>query len=78
MCKQAQEHMAVDQYGQTYHALGPHPRKALLERLYAKKATRMFVDKKGGPPVHIGWIIRGHWLTVYEVARMERAAAEGR
>jgi hypothetical protein len=68
------EHMAVDQYGKTYHALGAHPRKALLEKLGRAKAARMYVDTKDGRPLHVGWIIAGHWLTVYEVKRMEHAA----
>lgn len=67
-------HMAIDQYGQTHHGLGKHPRKALLERLARKSARKMYVDKANGPPVHIGWIIGGLWLTVYKVTRMERAA----
>jgi hypothetical protein len=33
--------MGIDQYGQTYHGLQPHPRKALLERLGRKKASKM-------------------------------------
>jgi hypothetical protein len=63
--------MAIDQYGQTFHGLGPHPRKALLERLSRKHAAKMYVEKKDGSSVHIGWIIGGLWLTVYSVTRME-------
>lgn len=63
--------MAIDQYGQTHHNLGPHPRKTLLERLGRKHCARMFVDRKDSTPVHIGWIIGGLWLTVYKVERME-------
>lgn len=66
------ETMAVDQYGQTYHGLGPHPRKALLERLGRKHAAKMYVDKKDGSTAHIGWIISGLWLTVYHVQRWEK------
>lgn len=29
-------------------------------------------DKKDGRTVHVGWIIGGLWLTVYEVTPMER------
>jgi len=67
------EHMAIDQYGHTYHALGKYPRKGLLEKLNRKHASKMYADKKDGRTVHIGWIIGGLWLTVYTVERMENA-----
>jgi hypothetical protein len=67
-------HMAIDQYGQTHHNLGPHPRKALLAKLGRTRAAKMYVDKKAGGSVHIGWIIGGLWLTVYQVTPMEKAA----
>lgn len=69
-----QSSMAIDQYGRTYHNLGNHPRKTLLERLERKHASKMYIDKKDGPPVHIGWIIGGLWLTVYNVTPMELPA----
>jgi hypothetical protein len=62
--------MAIDQYGHAYHGLGNHPRKALLERLDRKRASKMYVDTKTGTK-HIGYIIRGLWLTVYNVTRWE-------
>ena len=68
------EHMAVDQYGQTFHSLGAHPRKALLDRLGYKKASRMFVDKKDGSAVQTGYVIGPHWLTVFEVSRWSKTA----
>lgn len=72
--KEQKQYMAIDQYGQTFHDLGPYPRKALLEALNRKHASKMYVDKVDGSSVHIGYVIGGHWLTVYEVDRMERAA----
>jgi hypothetical protein len=59
--------MAVDQYGETYHALGLHPRKALLEKLGRQHADKMYIDKKDGTSVHIGYIIGGLWLTLFAV-----------
>jgi hypothetical protein len=66
--------MAIDQYGHTYHGLGPAPRKALLEKLGRKHAAKMYVDRKEGPPKHVGYIVAGLWLTLYEVIRFERPA----
>lgn len=74
------KYMAIDQHGQTEHNLGEHPRKTLMERYNVKSAQKMYIDlpldKAGDRPdtfetVHVGWIVAGHWFTVYEVKRME-------
>ena len=67
-------HMAIDQYGNTYHDLGAHPRKALLAKLGRKHAERMYVDGHDGKSYHIGWIIGGLWLTVYRVEPLRKAS----
>ena len=72
--KQTEHTMGRDQYGQYYHDLGPHPRKSLLELLCRKSAQKMYVDKKNGPSVHIGYIIAGLWITLYKVEAWEQAA----
>ena len=59
-------YMAIDQYNQTYHGLR-HPRKDLLERLGRSKASKMYIDRKDGSSVHVGYVIAGQWLTIYEV-----------
>ena len=58
--------MATDQHGQTFHDLGKHPRKELMRRLFSSHCQRMFRDTKQGT-VQTGYVIRGHWLTVFEV-----------
>lgn len=72
MKESKQNYMALDQYGTTFHNLGPHPRKALLERLGTKRASKMYI----GEGVHVGYVISGHWLNVYEV-RPFHEIAEG-
>ena len=67
-------HMALDQYGHTEHNLGPNPRKELLRRYDRKTAQKVYVDKTDGSARHIGWIISGHWFTVYRVTPMENEA----
>lgn len=62
-------YMAIDQYNQTYHELR-HPRKDLLERLGRSKASKMYIDRKDGSSVHVGYVIAGQWLTIYEVKRI--------
>ena len=62
--------MAVDQNGSTHHAL-KHPRKDLLERLNARTADRMFIQRDGRT-YHIGYVIGDRWLTLYEVKPFRR------
>ena len=64
--------MAIDQYGATYHNLGPYPRKALMDRLCRKHADKIYCDTKQGTVKHVGYIIGGLWLTLYRVERYER------
>ena len=65
------QYMAIDQYGRTYHGL-THPRKDLCERLGRKHVGKVYVDKKDGQPVHVGYIIGQLWLTIYKVERWEK------
>lgn len=65
-------YMAIDQCGGVYHDLGKHPRKQLLNILMCKHASKMYTDKKSGESVHIGYIIKGLWLTLYEVKPFEK------
>lgn len=75
--KQAKNYMAVDQHGRTFHNLGPHPRKELMERMNTSHATRMYVTREG-KTFHIGWVIGELCLTVYEVVPMEVEVGRGR
>jgi hypothetical protein len=61
--------IGIDQYNQTYHDLGDYPRKELLKRLGHTHANKMYVDKKDGSSVHIGYVIGGLWITLYRIER---------
>ena len=65
--------MAIDQYGQTHH-LGATkwPRKTLLEKFDRKHADKMYKDGADGLPIHIGYIIDGLWLTLFNVQPYEK------
>lgn len=65
--------MAIDQYGKTYHGL-KNPRKDLLDLFGRKHADKMYCDGKDGKSYHIGYIIGGFWLSVYEVIPMRKMA----
>ena len=66
--------MAIDQYGTTYHGLGKHPRKVLMERLDRKSAQKIYRDNKDGSAHHVGWIVGKHWCSVYHVTPMRDPA----
>jgi hypothetical protein len=68
--------IGIDQYGTTYHNLGQFPRKELLIRLGRRHASKIYVDKKNGTTVHIGYIIGSLWITLYTIKQFERV--EGR
>lgn len=67
--------MGRDQYGEAYHDLGKHPRKALLSRLGATHANKMYQNKKDGSTWHTGYIIKGHWISLYYVEPFEKEAS---
>lgn len=64
------QHMGRDQYGNTFHGLGAHPRKALLARFGRTRAEKMYVDGADGRAKHVGYVIAGHWISVYRVMPM--------
>ena len=64
-------YMGIDQFGQTFHGL-EYPRRDLMRCFDRQRASKMYVDKLDGSTVHIGYIVAGHWVTVYSVERMER------
>lgn len=71
--EQSSVFMAIDQYGETYHDL-KDPRKDLCERLGSRSAKKMYVDTKDGKTYQVGYVISGHWLTIYEVRPWRKPA----
>lgn len=63
--------MGVDQYGQTYHGLGKHPRSTLMQRLNRSHVAKMYRDTKDGPR-HVGYILAGLWIEIYDVSPWRR------
>lgn len=59
-------YLGIDQYGDRYK-MDKHPRKELMDYLGASNARKMYVDTKDGAAKHVGYVIRGHWINVYEV-----------
>lgn len=53
----------IDQYGRSR---GHHlTRKSLTEAVGNTHVSKMYVDKKDGTTVHIGYVIGRDWLTAY-------------
>ena len=67
-------YLAINQYNEKLTFQGNTPRKALLDELYSTSAEKMYQDKKDGTTVHVGYIVRGNWWTIYTVERMEGIA----
>jgi hypothetical protein len=55
--------MAHDGYGNHYF-IKKHPRKELCEQLGRQHVDKIYEDRHDGT-YHIGYIIAGHWLTVF-------------
>ena len=70
--KQQKAYMGIDQYGQHFHIGYEHPRKYLLEYLGKKHCSKMYVDKKDGSIKHVGYIISGLWIRLFEVIPFEK------
>jgi hypothetical protein len=64
--------MGIDQYGQTFHDLGDNPRQAILDIFGGCIAQKMFRDKKDGSVVQTGWIVRDHWVELFNVTSWEQ------
>ena len=66
--------MGRDQYGNTHHDLGAHPRQELARRLgySAKSAKKQYTDKKSGEVVHTGYVFGKTWITLYRVEPWEQ------
>lgn len=64
-------YLAIDQFGNKYILTTKYPRKELLNIFYRTHADKMYVDTKEGKTKHVGYIIDGYWLTLYNVSEWE-------
>jgi hypothetical protein len=64
--------LAIDQYNQTHFLKTKYPRKELLDIFNAKSARKIFCDDKNGNIFHVGYYIRGMWLTIYEIKEFKK------
>jgi len=59
--------LARNEYGETVRIPGKHPRKELLAELGYSHADKVYVDRKDGSTVHIGYVIGKRWWSFYEM-----------
>ena len=59
--------LAVDQYNQKHLLKTKCPRKELLEIFGARSAQKIFCDDKKGKSFHVGYCVKGLWITLYKV-----------
>lgn len=65
-------YIAIDQYGDIVKLFSAkYPRKALLEKLGYKSASKIYQDKKNGTVAHVGYIVGGMWYSLYEIKAVE-------
>ena len=57
--------LAIDQYGERVWLDEQHPRKDLLKKLRATKASKIYVDKKDGGTAFVGYVVNRRWFTFY-------------
>lgn len=65
-------YIAIDQYGEHYR-IEKYPRKELCEIFGTSHADKMYTDKKDGSTVHVGYVIAGHWLKVFNITPWEQS-----
>ena len=68
-------YLGHDQYGNHY-SIDEHPRKELCAALGRKHVSKMYVDRPDGA-YHIGYIIAGHWITVFGLEGLTFATKVG-
>jgi len=59
-------YLGIDQYNKHYK-IDKSPRKELLEQLGRQHTSKMYVDLKSGGSRHVGYVIAGKWISIYEV-----------
>lgn len=67
-------YMGHDQFGNHY-PIDQYPRKELMEALGATHVSKMYMDRKDGT-YHVGYIIRGHWVSVFGLEGLTFATKE--
>lgn len=65
------QYMGIDQYGNHYHGM-TYPRKELMEKLGCQHAQKMYQDTTNGKSFHTGYVIQGHWISLYEVTPLRK------
>jgi len=66
------QYIAFDQYNNNFK-IKKYPRKELLEHLGRERAEKMYIDTADGKTMHIGYVIGGHWLSVFKLSPFKEA-----
>lgn len=76
MAKQAHKQigwLARDQYGNVHEIFSTnYPRAWLMEYYSVRSARKIYRDRKDGSMRHVGWIVAGHWFSVFRLCSLER------
>ncbi len=60
-----------DQYGNNWFARTVAELRRQIG-MGGSRVSKMYVDQKDGPTLHIGYVVGGHWCTAFQ--RVERLA----
>ena len=61
----------IDQWGNRFWAVTVKELRSQIG-MGGSRVSKMYVDKKDGSAVHVGYVVGQHWLTAYQ--RMENQA----
>ena len=64
------KYIAEDQYGNIVW-IKDHPRKELMQWAGVKSAQNMYMDDKNGNTHKTGYVVSGHWFSVFTVGAWE-------
>ena len=66
-------YLGIDQHGEHY-VLHEFPRQELMEKLGCRHVAKMYLEFKDGHSEHVGYVIAGRWVQVYEVHGWRKSA----
>lgn len=69
--KNKKYYIGINQYNEIFY-LKHYPRKDLIEYFNCKNIHKMFVDSIDNKIFHIGYVIKGNWINIYEVIPMRK------
>lgn len=71
----SKQYLAIEQHGHMIRLKTQHPRKELMELFGRTNADKMYIDNHDGTARHVGYVIGGHWITLYQLRPWQEESA---